>query len=95
MTVENVIKMLAFLSKHKPYLYAGLVELGDARELLATVDVRVVALGERRFQLRQLLLGERRPVAPPCGRRTRARVVLGTAATATSGRQRGARTTRV
>ena len=45
------------------YLYARLVEFGDAGELLADVDVRVVALGERRLELLQLLLRERRPVS--------------------------------
>lgn len=47
----------------EPHLDAGLVELGGSGELLAAVDVRVVALGEGRLELAQLLLGEGRPVS--------------------------------
>jgi len=56
-------------------LYASLVEFGDASQLLAHVDVRVVALGERRLELLQLLLRERRPMTAPRRRLTRRRRV--------------------
>ena len=59
-------------------LYACLVELGDARQLVAHVDVRVVALGERRLELLQLFLRERGPVS--AARRRRAAAVMRRAA---------------
>lgn len=46
------------------YLDSGLVQFGDASQLLATVDVWVVTLGKRRFQLLQLFLGEGGAVSP-------------------------------
>lgn len=60
----------------EPNLDARLVELGGARELLATVDVRVVALREGRLELLQLVLHERGSVAPPRGRARPARLLL-------------------
>ena len=57
------------------YLYAGLVELGDARELLAAVDVGVVRLSECGLQLLELLLREGGAVAAARGRGARGRVV--------------------
>lgn len=42
--------------KFGPYLNASLVEFGDSGQLFSAVNVRVVALGERGFQLLQLLL---------------------------------------
>jgi len=56
-------------------LYASLVEFGDACQLLADVDVRVVTLGERRLELLQLFLRERRPVTTSRRRLTRRRRV--------------------
>ena len=55
-------------------LNARLVQLRDAGQFLATVNVRVVALRERRFQLLQLFLRERGAVsAAGRSRRTRGR----------------------
>ena len=49
------------------HLYTGLVEFRHPRQLLSTVDVRIVALSERRLQLLELLLGEGRPVTSARG----------------------------
>lgn len=47
------------------HLYAGLVELGDAGQLLSVVDVRVLVLSKGHFQLFQLLVAEGRAVTSP------------------------------
>lgn len=50
-------------------LYAGLVELGDASQLLSVVDVGILVLSKGRLQLLQLLVAEGGAVASPGRRR--------------------------
>ncbi len=50
---------------------SGLVEFGAAGELLAAINVRVVALVEGGLELVQLLLGESGAVTTASGRRAR------------------------
>lgn len=47
------------------HLYAGLVQLGDAGQLLPVVDVRVLVLPKGQLQLLQLLVAEGGAVASP------------------------------
>lgn len=47
------------------HLYASLIELGDAGQLLSVVDVRVLVLSKGHFQLFQLLVAEGGAVASP------------------------------
>jgi len=61
---------------HHYYLYSRLVEFGDSGELVAHVDVGVVALGEGRLELLQLLLCESGSVSASRRRRTSGRRVM-------------------
>lgn len=47
------------------HLYASLIQLGDAGQLLSVVDVRVLVLSKGHLQLLQLLVAEGGAVTPP------------------------------
>ncbi len=47
------------------HLYASLIELGDAGQLLSAVDVRILVLSKGHFQLFQLLVAKGGAVASP------------------------------
>ena len=66
MLAERPIMTCLYIICPLAHLNAGLVELGEAGQLLPAVDVGVVVLSERHLQLLQLLVAEAGAVAAPC-----------------------------
>ena len=73
--VNDEYSLIIVSQANSAHLYPRLVQFRHPGQLLAHVYIRIVALGERRFQLLQLFLRERRPVPPPGGRLARRRGV--------------------